>query len=69
MTAKEKAIELFNKYWKFCNELSHDKNKTLAELMAITCVDEILEALEYNTWQNKDRIRHYKEVKEKINKL
>jgi hypothetical protein len=47
MKAKEKAEELYDKYFKFCNELSHDKNKTLAKLMAITCVDEILK--EYYT--------------------
>jgi hypothetical protein len=41
MTSKEKAEELYNIYFKFCNELSHDKNKTLAKLMALACVDEI----------------------------
>ena len=69
MTPKEKAEELYNIYFKFCNELSHDKNKTLAKLMAITCVDEILEALEHNMWQNKASVRYYEEVKEEINKL
>lgn len=41
MTPKEKAEELYNKYLKYCNELSHDKNKILAKLMALDCVDEI----------------------------
>ncbi len=67
--AKEKAIELFNKYLKFCNELSYDKNKTLAILMAITCVNEIIEGLEFHTWQNKKIIDFYKEVKQEIVKL
>jgi len=31
-------------------------------------VDEIIEALEHNSWQNKDWINHYKEVKQEINK-
>ena len=36
---------------------------------ALLCVDKILEALEHHTWQNKDWIRYYEEVKEEINKL
>ena len=42
MTPKEKAEELYNIYFKFCNELSHDK--TLAKLMALACVDEVKES-------------------------
>ena len=41
MTPKEQAEKLYNTYLKFCNELSHDKNKTLAKLMALACVNEI----------------------------
>ena len=44
MTPKEKAEELYNAYFKFCNELSYDKNKTLSKLMALDCVDEIKES-------------------------
>ena len=29
----------------------------------LACVDEIIEALEHNAWQNKDWINFYKEVK------
>ena len=36
---------------------------------SLICIDEILEALEHNTWQNKDYIDYYKEVKQEIEKL
>lgn len=64
---KEKAIELFNKYLKFCNELSYDKNKTLAKLMAITCVNELIEEVKYFTPDIKKK--YYEEVKNEISLL
>jgi len=81
MTPKEQAEELYNVYFKFCNELSHDKNKTSAKLMALACVDEILEVAEKSTEQIKydDGTyareyreipnRYWNEVKQEINKL
>ena len=63
MTAKEKAIELYNKFW---GAYQHDP---VSHECALICVDEILEALEHHTWQNKDWVRYYNEVKEEINKL
>tara|TARA_R110000787_G_scaffold77883_1_gene170927 strand:+ start:999 stop:1190 length:192 start_codon:yes stop_codon:yes gene_type:complete len=63
MTAKEKAIELYNKFW---DAYQHDP---VAYECAVICVDEILEALEHHAWQNKDWIKYYKEVKHEINKL
>jgi hypothetical protein len=56
MKAKEKARSLMNMF-------EGDIKCTLI------CVDEIIEALEHNSWQNKDWINHYKEVKQEINKL
>jgi len=67
MTPKEKAEELYNKYFKFCNELSHDKNKILAKLMAITCVNELIEEVKYFTPDI--RKKYYDEVKQEIEKL
>lgn len=67
MTPKEKSEELYNVYFKFCNELSHDKNKTLAKLMAITCVNELIEEVKYFTPDI--RKKYYDEVKKEINKL
>jgi len=36
---------------------------------ALFCVDEMIEALRINEWQNKDWVRYYKEVKKEINKI
>ena len=61
--AKEKAKELYNKYFKFCNELSHDKNKTLAKLMAITCVNEMIK------YGDKRGLNWLRDVKQAISEL
>ncbi len=67
MTPKEKADKLYNKYFKFCNELSHDKNKTLAKLIAITCVNELIEEVKY--FIPDIRKKYYDEVKQEIENL
>lgn len=67
MKPKEKAEELYNKYLKFCNELSHDKNKTLAKLMAITCVNELIKEVKYFTPDI--RKKYYDNVKHEISLL
>mgnify|MGYP003632074520 CR=1 FL=1 len=74
MTPKEKAKELVDKFYKISidnkfNTIGKAHNKIVVKECALICVDEIIEALEHHTWQNKDWIRYYKEVKEKINKL
>jgi hypothetical protein len=33
---------------------------------ALICVDEIIESLEHNSWQNQDWINFYKQVKKEI---
>ena len=43
LTPKEKAEELYNKYFKFCKELSHDKNKVLCKLMVNECINEVID--------------------------
>lgn len=67
MTPKEKAEELYNIYFKFCNELSHDKNKTLAKLMALACVDEILKF--GSQLGIREPMMYWQKVKQEINKL
>ena len=66
MTPKEKAAELVDK-------MSMPQNvyqgKQLAKLCALIAVDEILHSLEYNTWQNKEILKYYEEVKQEIEKL
>lgn len=67
LTPKEKAKELVERfYWKITeNSLSVRQ----AKQCALICVDELIEALEHNSWQNKDCINHYKEVKKEIEEL
>ena len=61
MEAKEKAIELVERY----SFLEPEEAMQCAEI----CVDEIIEALEHHAWQNRDLIEYYNEVKQEINKL
>ena len=72
MTAKEKVIELVDKFTLYLGtDVNGDEcyvDIIEAKRCALICVDEILEALEHHTWQNKDWIRYYNEVKEEINK-
>ena len=71
MTEKEKAIELVDKFTLYLGtDVNGDEcyvDIIEAKRCALICVDEILEALEHHTWQNKDWIRYYKEVREEIN--
>ena len=64
MEAKEKSKELINKFLQV-----YDGRVLIAEKCALICVDELIEALEHNSWQNKDCINHYKEVKKEIEEL
>ena len=64
MTPQEKAVELVNKYLQV-----YDGRVPLAKKCALIAVDEILEALELNTWQNQKQIEYYQEVKQEIEKL
>lgn len=79
MTPKEKAIEL---YYKFYNQLSFDLtdefNDKCAKQCALIAVDEILEAIpnEYlDYWQGESQmilnedVDYWKEVKQEIEKL
>jgi hypothetical protein len=65
MTPEEKAKELVDKFIpeEESIEFSHVKQ------CALICVDEIIEALEHNSWQNKDWVNFYDEVKQEIEKL
>lgn len=58
MTPKEKAIELVEKFMKF------GAADFVAKQCALISVDDTIEALDHNTWQNKDYIDYYKEVKQ-----
>ena len=70
MTPKEKAKELVDTYLdalSYINPLN--EYLETAKTLSLMCVNEITEALEHNTWQNKDYIQFYREVKQEINKL
>ena len=36
---------------------------------ALLAINEAIEALEFNSWQNQDVIKYYKEIKEELEKL
>lgn len=71
MTAKEKALELFNDMLQYQTENDSDDNS--AKFSALICVDEILKTEDYLTdFQNINDIPPFdwwKEVKQELNKL
>jgi hypothetical protein len=73
MTPKEKAEELVEKFTLFLGTDNSGNEYYVEELDAkrgvLISVDDTVEALEHNAWQNKDYIDYYKEVKQEINKL
>ena len=75
MTAKEKAKELVEKFEKYsqCQDewdrFDCDVRIHNAKQYALIAVDEIIEALEHNEWQNKAWVDYYNEVKQEIEKL
>jgi hypothetical protein len=72
---QEKAYRLFESFCKSINYESdgvfiiHKEPYTSAKKCALTAVDEIIAALEANSWQNKKVIDYYKEVKTEIEKI
>lgn len=72
MTPKEKAEELIQKYLKMNDGLIEEFipiPKEGAKQCALIAVDEIIEALNCNQWQNQTMIDWYNKVKEEIEKL
>lgn len=79
-SAKDKAQELVDKYLNasfnckscempFCDVKCTRLQKSEAKECALIALDEILEALELNTWQNQKQMEYYKEVKSELEKL
>ena len=79
MTPKEKAKELFDKFY-FVNsesvelitgeyEMLFSLHESDAKQCALIALDEIIEALELNTWQNTKQLEYYQEIKLEIEKL
>ena len=73
MTPKEKADELVKKFIPhtrlFLDGLGWEDCLDAAKQCALIAVDEILHSLEYNTWQNRETLKYYEEVKQEIEKL
>tara|TARA_R110000803_G_scaffold90987_1_gene158385 strand:- start:28 stop:228 length:201 start_codon:yes stop_codon:yes gene_type:complete len=66
MTPKEKALELYNKFW---DAYQHDP---VAHECALICVDEILETIPEEVMSYKPFMMntdYWEEVKQEINKL
>jgi len=76
MTAKEKSEELLEKFqdvktlhfW-----AEYENNEIIlinqAKICALITVNEIIEALSFHSWQNRNEIEYYEEVKHEIKKL
>jgi len=76
MTPKEKAEELLEKFqdvktlhfW-----AEYENNEIIlinqAKICALITVNEIIEALSFHSWQNRNEIEYYEEVKHEIEKI
>jgi hypothetical protein len=74
MTPKEKAIDLVDTYkfvlWSEDTQCGEEILCTgIAKRCALISVDEIIEALSFHSWQNRNEIEYYEEVKHEIKKL
>jgi len=70
MTPKEKAIYLVEDFAK----LDFGLNDKIVigvnhKKQALIAMGEIIEALSFNSWQNRNEIEYYEEVKQEIEKL
>ena len=79
MTAKQKAIELFDKFY-FVNsesvelitgeyEMLFSLHESDAQQCALIALDEIIEALKLNSYQNNEQLKYYLLVKQEIQQL
>ena len=69
MTAKEKSKELIDIYYSlFSLTLENTICEYEASKCALTAVEMIVEALNFNQWQNRSEIEYYNEVKKELRK-
>jgi hypothetical protein len=73
MTPKEKAEELFSKYY---NSIEHTLSEEysphemfVVKQCALIAVDEIIIALNYNQWKNTSQIDYFIQVRNEIENL
>ena len=69
MEAKEKALILVNKYSNKASECNEGTEWDYDIQCALIDIDNTIEALRINEWQNRLVIDFHEEVKEEINKL
>tara|TARA_R110000796_G_scaffold62878_1_gene144988 strand:+ start:298 stop:507 length:210 start_codon:yes stop_codon:yes gene_type:complete len=69
MEAKEKALILVNKYSNKARECNEGTEWDYDIQCALIDIDNTIEALRINDWQNRLVIYFYEEIKEEINKL
>ena len=69
MTPEEKAKELVNDYYVLFSEILEN---TISEYEASRCalldVKNTIEALKFHSWQNRNEIEYYEEVKQELKK-
>ena len=69
MTPREKAQEIWMKIFQKQIEITGSADGNLCVEMALIEVDEVIEALHENAWQNRLIIDFWKEVKHELEKL
>lgn len=72
MTPKEKAKQLVNKMFN-CDKSTPKESMAMlyphAKQCTLIAIEDIIDALEVNQWQNRNVIEYYTEVKHEIEKL
>lgn len=72
MTPKEKAKQIVNKMFN-CDKSTPKESMAMlyphAKQCALIAIEDIIDALEVNQWQNRNVIEYYTEVKHEIEKL
>lgn len=73
MTPKDKAEELIDKNYQIFleddDEHFIDTAKRISKQCALIAVNETIEAMKFNRWQNRNEIEFYQEVKQEIENL
>jgi uncharacterized protein (DUF433 family) len=74
MTPQEKAKKLISInsltiLSKVGNKLTMDQVKEIAKQFTLLEIDEVINALDFNQWQNAKQIEYYQEVNQEIEKL
>ena len=70
MSPKEKAEELFGRYYIICQEYTEEIQCSIqTKQCALIAADETLRALHFNVWTNVEEIKYWKEVKQHIEQL